>query len=42
MKYVRYISKKENINIYVSKNIVESAVFSVAAKKVIQNWLRIY
>lgn len=29
----RYISKKENINIYVSKNIVESAVFSVAAKK---------
>ncbi|MBU0278988.1 MULTISPECIES: ABC transporter permease subunit [unclassified Gemella] len=29
----RYISKKENINIYVSKNIVESADFSVAAKK---------
>ena len=29
----RYVSKKENINIYVSKNIMESAEFVVAAKK---------
>lgn len=29
----KYISRKENINIYVSKNILEKADFSVAAKK---------
>lgn len=29
----RYISKKENINIYVSSNILEAADFAVAAKK---------
>lgn len=29
----RYISKKENINIYVSNNVLEAADFSVAGKK---------
>lgn len=29
----RYISKKENINIYVSSNILEQADFAIAAKK---------